>query len=867
MTFIQTIIKASDFIPQALKNESYQGTHKHFNKEEETQGQTHQQTNPKTNKQPQTSPPRVQKFSLANPNSFIANHTFTSKNAFTTKTNTKIPDLAITHATQTEYPTITDPQELKTMQHIYIHSQSPIAHQLIALINEIHKHKWHKQKNPYQKLLQERHKKTTPITKKRKRTIPRRSETPISSLDTPQTQTHDQFLFPRPNLTPQTIQHRTNPTLTTSGTNHQNFVLKTGHLLSKQEITNFLKHHSIPTYISSQSITTQHYSSITSSHKGTQSYIIKHNQTTINFYPTHGVIQINGGNIQTKTQLISTILSTLKILYNTVIHTTPELLKISQDLFQTCFHPHMNEHTDLITKTTPNNTGLPRHILYHKLLKAGVSHLLLQAIISTYNESTTQVALGSALTNPFSPLNGIKQGSVLSTILFIVFVNDLLKQIKQLHPTSPLANMFVDDLTLNPQSEEITKELMNLVTEYLISHQCIANKSKFQISQHNMKNEMKRLIEQNILPKPNNKQNQITTLGMILSPPYDKHSWSEHIQHRANLANHYATEFVKKGLHTSPSFTQANLTIHKSIIIPILTHGIPIIPPTQKTTKILQKALNKTLKTLLGYHNRSSTEWTLWSSQTLDAKTLWDKLIIIRWRADKIKYLESPNLPYIPHQPPSPIDQYAKQTMKEWGFTPFDIDRWSTDLKQIPTKRKWKNMINETTNAIMFNRFHNWSNSPTQSKHHPYPMYPPLALHRITSSLSHLTTPLMQTKLSLIRHARNNTMGLPGDQSLPTSQITPCNNCEPPHQNHSLTIQDLILKCPKHQPTRTPLTQALITHNHPTIKDFLSNQQTHNTIFHFLLGPTIISSPQLVSLLSQHLEAISQQQTNHTQKK
>jgi hypothetical protein len=379
-----------------------------------------------------------------------------------------------------------------------------------------------------------------------------------------------------------------------------------------------------------------------------------------------------------------------------------------------------------------------------------------------------------------------------------------------------------------------------------------------------MKSELNNLSKELILPKTAEKPNQVTSLGIILSPPYDPPSFVHHIRHRANLAIAITKDLIKKGLRTSPSFARANLQIHRTIIIPILTHGLAIITPSDKTIKLLQTAINKSVKLLLNYNVRSSTEWTLWQSQTPDALTLWKKLIIIRWRSDRIKCLESHNQSYIPHKTPSAIHQYATKTLKEWGFNPSDIEMWSNHLHSIPTKRRWKLTINDTIQAIQFNRFHAWMK---ENNFHCQPTISQNSadLHNTLATSKFLLTSHNQSNLTFIQNIRNNTLGLPGDQTLITKPTGPCACCNSQQPNHSQTISDMILTCPAFHITRKQLFENIIISTIPEIREFLKGNQTPPNILNFLLSPTVLASEHLFKELLLHLDTIKHYLKNSAQ--
>jgi hypothetical protein len=72
----------------------------------------------------------------------------------------------------------------------------------------------------------------------------------------------------------------------------------------------------------------------------------------------------------------------------------------------------------------------PRKSLFAKLHKIGISKRLWMAVVSTYTNASYQVKIGKMTSNTKEFTNGIKQGSVLSSLLFVIFVNDLLQKLE-----------------------------------------------------------------------------------------------------------------------------------------------------------------------------------------------------------------------------------------------------------------------------------------------------------------------------------------------------------------------------------------------------------------------------------------------------
>ena len=104
---------------------------------------------------------------------------------------------------------------------------------------------------------------------------------------------------------------------------------------------------------------------------------------------------------------------------------------------------------------------VPRSILFSILHKYGITAKLWQAVVASYTNSHTRIAIGASLSALFTLLAGIKQGSVLSSLLFVIFINELLvalhttgwgappAQQNSASPNVPVS-AYMDDLVLTP---------------------------------------------------------------------------------------------------------------------------------------------------------------------------------------------------------------------------------------------------------------------------------------------------------------------------------------------------------------------------------------------------------------------------------
>jgi len=87
-----------------------------------------------------------------------------------------------------------------------------------------------------------------------------------------------------------------------------------------------------------------------------------------------------------------------------------------------------------------------RSILWIELLENGVSLKIVIAIHKYYEKSLMLVDLDGELSSLFKTTLGVRQGGVLSPLLFIIYINNLLKSIEELEIGTRIGNLLIDIL-------------------------------------------------------------------------------------------------------------------------------------------------------------------------------------------------------------------------------------------------------------------------------------------------------------------------------------------------------------------------------------------------------------------------------------
>ena len=107
-------------------------------------------------------------------------------------------------------------------------------------------------------------------------------------------------------------------------------------------------------------------------------------------------------------------------------------------------------------------------MLFEKLLERKLPPILVRVIIYVYEEQQGYVKLGGTSSSSFSITNGTRQGSVLSPTLFSVYLDGLLKELRNQGLGCHVAGVwmgaagYADDLALLAPSRETMKKMLKI---------------------------------------------------------------------------------------------------------------------------------------------------------------------------------------------------------------------------------------------------------------------------------------------------------------------------------------------------------------------------------------------------------------------
>ena len=118
-------------------------------------------------------------------------------------------------------------------------------------------------------------------------------------------------------------------------------------------------------------------------------------------------------------------------------------------------------------------------VLFTKLLKKGLPAIVVRVLIFVYEEQTCWVKLEGKKSTSFRVTNGTRQGSVLSPLLFSVYLDELLQKLRKLQLGCHIGGYwyggcgYADDLILMAPNREVLQRMVDVCQSYALDHNLV----------------------------------------------------------------------------------------------------------------------------------------------------------------------------------------------------------------------------------------------------------------------------------------------------------------------------------------------------------------------------------------------------------
>ena len=132
---------------------------------------------------------------------------------------------------------------------------------------------------------------------------------------------------------------------------------------------------------------------------------------------------------------------------------------------------------------------ISRNLLWNKLQSAGINvdSIFFRALQGVYDNVKCSVKVNGRLTDWFNVTNGLKQGCLLSPILFNIYINDLVTLIKESCTGISIAGenvcllMYADDLVLLARNEKGLQCMLDILHQWCMEWKININTDKSEV--------------------------------------------------------------------------------------------------------------------------------------------------------------------------------------------------------------------------------------------------------------------------------------------------------------------------------------------------------------------------------------------------
>ena len=218
--------------------------------------------------------------------------------------------------------------------------------------------------------------------------------------------------------------------------------------------------------------------------------------------------------------------------------------------------------------------SVPRDILLKKLKNLGVEGIFFNIVRHIYTTDKACIKLGNSRSNLFDLSLGVRQGCILSTLLFNIFLSDLCKKLQfsevkmEIDSKSINSLVWADDIVLLSETDKGLKVLLKILEDFCDENKLTINfdKTKCMIF-----NKTGRLLRQQFYFKETQLENVRTYkyLGFLITPSGEINSGLKDLRDGA----HKAFMNMKQDLGTTFNYDLLTvLHLIDSLIKPIILY-------------------------------------------------------------------------------------------------------------------------------------------------------------------------------------------------------------------------------------------------------------------------------------------------------
>ena len=274
-----------------------------------------------------------------------------------------------------------------------------------------------------------------------------------------------------------------------------------------------------------------------------------------------------------------------------------------------------------------------REVLWKHLKKTGISQTLFNAIRASYEWQSTTITIGAKNSHPFILKNGIRQGSVLSTTLYMVYMLSMAEDLNNLlsnNSSKIQAFFYIDDVLILTNDTNLLEKAIQCTASWAQNNKAVISsgtKGKSAIITSAHKGSVTHTLLQQMAAEANYKLSQsLIYLGFHIS--FLLNTFENHVHERREKTREKIGALTP--LYKIMSL-EKKIKIFNDVLIPSLTFGSRVYFQKANQIEHSNNFMHYQLCNLLQLKSTANQLWVRWECKIIE----WE----IQTTANKFKFI------------------------------------------------------------------------------------------------------------------------------------------------------------------------------------------------------------------------------------